>query len=47
MSDLWGSRERGEGRIDVDQNPVGSIDIVFRDVFANLVEIARASGWKA
>jgi hypothetical protein len=33
--------------VDVREYPVGSVDVVFREVLPNLVEICERSGWKA
>ena len=33
--------------MDVSDNAVGGIDVVFGDVFPNLVEIGNVPGWKA
>ncbi|MEX1127126.1 MAG: hypothetical protein WD227_05435 [Vicinamibacterales bacterium] len=35
------SGERGEGRMDVGENPVGGINVVLRDVFPDLTEIGE------
>lgn len=45
MSDVRESGESAKGVVDVGEYPVGSVDVVFRDVFPNLVKIcASASG---
>jgi hypothetical protein len=35
VPDVWCSGEQGESRMDVGENPVGGIDVVFRDVFTS------------
>jgi hypothetical protein len=41
MSDPRCPRERGERRVDIGENSVGGIDVVFRDLFPDLVEICE------
>ncbi len=44
VSDVWGGNERAEGGEDVVDYAVGSVDVVFGDVFLNLVNVGERFG---
>ena len=44
VSDVWRDRQGAENGVDVCEYPVSSINVVLRDVLANLVEICKRIG---